>query len=153
MINRKSLMIALGLLALADSRARAQVADPALVDAVRAYDSRMSLTADPGRVQVADFTGDDRADVAAVVEGNGKSALVIFNRTPTGYAPHALYASLPQADYRLRIVPPGRYRVLGGQGSVDVPAAGLELVFPGRSSAMYVWKGDRYQVHGTENYR
>lgn len=150
MIFRISLVIAL--LILAGPSARAQVPDAALRDAVRAYDSRMSLASDPALVQSADFTGDGRTDVAAVLEGGGKTAFVIFNRTPSGFEPHALYASLPRADYRLRVLAPGRYRVVGGQGTVEVTTSAAELVFPGRSSAMYVWRGDRYQVHGTENY-
>lgn len=152
MLFRISLAIALLVTALPVSSARAQVAEAALRDAVEAYDSRMSLTSDAELVQSADFTGDGRPDVAAVLEGGGRSALVIFNRTATGYAPHALYASLPQAGYRLRIVPPGRYRTLGAQGAVEIGSSAVELVFPGRSSAMYVWGGDRYHVHGTENY-
>lgn len=150
MVSRISLLIAL--LSLVGSSARAQVPDARLSDAVRAYDSRMSLSSDPALVQTADFTGDGRADVAAVLEGGGKSAFVIFNRTPSGFEPHALYASLPQADYRLRVVAPGRYRVVGGQGTVEITASAAELVFPGRSSAMYVWRENRYQVYGTENY-
>lgn len=151
MVLRNSLAIAL-LLALSGAGASAQVADPALQDAVQAYDSRMVLTADPERLHSADFNGDGRPDVAAVLEGGGRSALVIFNRTPSGYAPHALYASLPQNGYRLRVVPAGRYRTLSAGGMVEIAAAAVELVFPGRSSAMYVWAGDRYQVHPTENY-
>ena len=152
MIHRNHLPITLAFLALAGSSAAAQVADAELGDAVRSYDARLSLTNDPALIHVADFDGDGRADVAAVLEGGGKSALVIFSRTGSGYAPHALYASLPRAEYRLRVVPPGRYRVVGGQGTVEITASALELVFPGRSSAMYVWAGSRYQVYGTENY-
>ena len=151
MFLRISLAIVL-LLALPGSGALAQVAEPALQDAVQAYDSRMSLTSDPELLKTADFNGDGRPDVAAVLEGGGRSALVIFNRTASGYAPHALYASLPSAGFRLRVVPAGRYRTLDAGGMVEIGAAAVELVFPGRSSAMYVWAGDRNQVHPTENY-
>ena len=40
----------------------------------------------------------------------------------------------------------------GAAGALETTAPSLELVFTGRSSAMYVWGNGRYQVHGTENY-
>jgi hypothetical protein len=151
MIRRSPLVLALSLVALAASRAPAQIAEAALDDAVRSYDSRMELAAEPGP-QVADFDGDGSVDVVAVLEGGGKTALVIFNRTASGYVPHALYASLPHSEYRVRVVPPGRYRIVGAEGTVQTKSSAVELVFPGRSSAMYVWGGSRYQVYATENY-
>lgn len=151
MISRQTLAIVLALLTLGPSRASAQE-DPALAEAVRAYASGISLSSDPAHVHVADFTGDGRPDVAAVLEGNGRSALVIFNRTAGGYQAHPLYASLPAAPWRLRSVAPGRHRILGPEGTVELSAPAIELVFPGRSSAIYAWRGNRYQVFGTENY-
>jgi hypothetical protein len=59
---------------------------------------------------------------------------------------------LPPGDVELRLVPPGRHRVLGLQALIEHPNHGIELVFPGRASALYIWRGDRYQVFGTENY-
>lgn len=151
MNSRQTFGFALGLLALWPARAPAQD-DPALAEAVRAYASGMSLAADPARVHAADFTGDGLPDVAAVLEGGGRSALVIFNRTARGYQPHPLYANLPAGPWTIRTVAPGRHRVLGTEGTVELTSPAIELVFPGRSSAIYAWRGNRYQVFGTENY-
>jgi hypothetical protein len=151
MTSRKTFAFALGLLALAPGRAPAQE-DPALADAVRAYASGMSLATDPALVHAADFTGDGRPDVAAVLEGSGRSALVIFNRTDRGYQTHPLYANLPEGPWDIRVVGPGRHRVLGTEGTLELTSPAIELVFPGRSSAIYAWRGNRYQVFGTENY-
>jgi hypothetical protein len=147
MLYRRTFGIAIAAVAFAAPRATAQP-DADLTEAIRAYDPAASV----GRTQSADFNGDGREDVAAVLERSGKSALVIFNRTAGGYRPYALYASLPSGPVELRVVPPGRHRVLGAAGALETTAPSLELVFPGRSSAMYVWGGGRYQVHGTENY-
>jgi hypothetical protein len=35
---------------------------------------------------------------------------------------------------------------------VQLKNAAVELIFPGRSSAMYVWENGRYQVYGTESF-
>jgi hypothetical protein len=151
MMHRRTLGIAIAAITIAAPQAMAQP-DTGLVEAIRAYDPAASLSADPALTQVGDFNGDGREDVAAVLEAGGKSALVIFNGTANGYRPYALYASLPQGPVQLRVVPPGRHRVLGAAGTLATAAPSLELVFPGRSSAMYVWGNGRYQVHGTENY-
>lgn len=151
MSSRRTLVLALALLALAPARTPAQE-DAALAEAIRAYAPGMSLAGDPALVHTADFTGDGRPDVAAVLEGGGRSALVIFNRTARGYQPHPLYASLPAGPWNIRTVPPGRHRVLGTEGTLELTAPAIELVFPGRSSAIYAWRGNRYQVFGTENY-
>lgn len=151
MIRRRVLGIAIAAVAVTAARALAQP-DAGLAEAVAAYDPAASISSDPAPL-TADFNGDGREDVAAVLTGNGgKSALVIFNRTASGFRPYALYASLPAGPVRLQVVPPGRHRVLGATGALQTATASLELVFPGRSSAMYVWGGGRYQVHGTENY-
>lgn len=150
MVRRRALGIAIFAVALTATHALAQP-DPGLAEAVEAFDPALSISDDTSP-QTADFNGDGREDVAAVLEGGGKSALVIFNRTANGYRPYALYASLPGGTIQLRVVPPGRHRVLGALGSLQTSAPSLELVFPGRSSAMYVWGNGRYQVHGTENY-
>ena len=147
MMHRRTFGVTIAAMAIAVSRATAQP-DAGLAEAIRAYDPAASV----GSTQAADFTGDGREDVAAVLEGGGKSALVIFNRTDSGYRPYALYASLPSGPVQMRVVPPGRHRVLGAAGALETTAPALELVFPGRSSAMYVWGNARYQVHGTENY-
>ena len=151
MNSRQTFALALGFLALWPARTPAQE-DPALAEAVQAYAPGMSLAADPALVHTADFSGDGRPDVAAVLEGEGRSALVIFNRTARGYQPHPLYASLPSAPWNIRTVAPGRHRVLGAQGTVELTSPAIELIFPGRSSAIYAWRGNRYQVFGTENY-
>lgn len=151
MMHSRTLGIAIAAVTIAATRAMAQP-DAGFAEAIRAYDPAASLSADPGLTKTADFSGDGREDVAAVLEGGGKSALVIFNRAASGYRPYALYASLPPGPVELRVVPPGRHRVLGGAGALETAAPSLELVFPGRSSAMYVWGNGRYQVHGTENY-
>ena len=151
MVHRHTLTVAIAAMTLVVPRATAQP-DAGLAEAIRAFDPAASLSADPALTQTADFNGDGREDVAAVLEAGGKSALVIFNRTAGGYRPYALYASLPGGPVRLHVVPPGRHRVLGAAGTLETTAPSLELVFPGRSSAMYVWGNGRYQVHGTENY-
>jgi hypothetical protein len=152
MISRHSLGIALALLAVSASRAPGQDTDAALTAAIRSYAPEMALSSDPGLVHAADFNGDGRQDVAAVLVGGGKSALVIFNGTRSGYQAHALYAVLPAGPWQLNVVPPGRHRILGPEGAVEISSPAVELVFPGRSSAMYAWGGNRYQVYGTENY-
>lgn len=152
MNSRRIIGIAIALLALTGPSALAQEPDAALSEAIRSYNPEASLSSDPALRHAADFNGDGRQDIAAVLEGGGKSALVIFNRTPSGYRAYALYASLPSGPLQLRMVSPGRHRILGPVGTVEIASPALELVFPGRSSAMYAWGGGRYQVYGTENY-
>jgi hypothetical protein len=144
--------IALVLLAVTARGAAAQP-DAALADAVRSYDPAAALSTNPALVHTEDFNGDGQPDVAAVLESEAKSALVIFHRTPSGFRAFSLYASLPPGPMELRVVPPGRHRVLSPQGTVVLSAPAVELVFPGKSSAMYVWGSNRYQVFPTENYR
>jgi hypothetical protein len=144
--------IALVLLAVTARGAAAQP-DAALADAVRSYDPAAALSTNPALVHTQDFNGDGQPDVAAVLESEAKSALVIFHRTPSGFRAFSLYASLPPGPMELRVVPPGRHRVLSPQGTVVLSAPAVELVFPGKSSAMYVWGSNRYQVFPTENYR
>ena len=151
MTSRHTYVIAIGLLALAPARAYGQGTD-ALAGAVQSYSEGMSLSGDPAMVHRADFNGDGLQDVAAVLEGEDKSALVIFNSSQNGYRAYPLYARLPAGPWRLDVVPPGRHRVLGPKGAVDLASPAIELVFPGRSSAMYVWEGNRYQVYGTESH-
>jgi hypothetical protein len=151
MNTRFAFAVALGLLALGPPSAFAQGGD-ALAEAVRSYSPGMSLSSDEALVHRADFNGDGEPDVAAVLESEGKSALVIFNGSRSGFRAYPLYATLPAGPWRLDIVPPGRHRIVGPGGTVETSAPSIELVFPGRSSAMYVWTGGRYQVYGTENY-
>ena len=152
MMSRRTLGIALALLAPTGRDALAQEPDDALAEAIRSFAPAASLSSDPALMHTADFNGDGRPDVAAVVEGGERSALVIFHATPSGYRVYALYASLPPGPLQLKVVPPGRHRVLGAAGTVQVASPALELVFPGKSSAMYAWRDGRYQVYGTENY-
>ena len=131
--------------------ARAQ--DSALVDAVRAFESSIAFDLDTTGTHVADFNGDGLPDAAAILVAPEQRALVVFNaREDGGYAIHPLYTVLPPGDVELRLVPPGRHRVLGPQALVEHAHPGIELVFPDRASALYLWRGDRYQVFGTENY-
>lgn len=141
----------IALLALHASPALAQD-DPALAEAIRTYAAGVSLSPDPANLHVADFNGDGQPDVAVVLDSDGRSALVIFNRTARGYQAHPLYASLPASPWQLRVVEPGRHRILGPEGALELSSPAIELVFPGRSSAIYAWRGSRYQVFGTENY-
>jgi hypothetical protein len=152
MMPLRTLGIALVLLAVS-GRGLAAQPDPALTDAVQAYDPAAAVSTDPALVHTEDFNGDGRPDLAAVLVSETKSALVIFNRTASGYRTFSLYASLPPEPLQLRVVPPGRHHVLGRQGTIDVSAPALELIFPGKSSAMYVWGANRYQVFPTESYR
>lgn len=112
-------------------------------------DARIDDRAD--QVQRADFNGDGLPDVAAVVTRARGSGLVVFTSAPRGYQPIPLYTLLP-GPVRLRVVPPGRHRVLGARREIDLELPALELVFDGKSSAMYVWRQGRYEVHATENY-
>jgi hypothetical protein len=91
--------------------------------------------------------------VAAIVEGPERSAFVIFHSQPDRFAPHPLFTNLPPGPVELRVLQPGRHRVIGPQRSVVIEMPAVELVFPGRSSAMYVWRDGRYRVLGTENFR
>ncbi|HUP00459.1 MAG TPA: hypothetical protein VM737_02935 [Gemmatimonadota bacterium] len=132
------------------SRSSAQ--DAGLVAAVAGFDPGLSLPDGGDLVHWADFNGDGRPDVAAILSGAGGSSLVIFNATNGGFQPHPLYTGLPSGVVELRLVLPGWQRVLGPKGSIDLPHPSLELVFPGRSSAIYAWSNGRYQVFPTENY-
>lgn len=125
--------------------------DSAINQALSSVDP--SLAYDPNAARVGDFNGDGLEDVAAIVAGPEKRALVVFHPTPNGgYVAYPLYATLPPGDVDLRLVPPGRHRVLSPQGVVEHATPALELIFPGRSSALYVWRNGRYQVFATENY-
>lgn len=138
--------LTIGLLA---SPARGQEA--ALQSAIRSFSPQMSLPEEEALVVREDFNGDGRTDVAAVVRGPDRSALIVFHSTPQGYESHPLYTRLPRGDVQLRVVPPGRRPVVGNAGHVRLAHPAVELIFPGRSSAMYVWEGGRYQVYGTES--
>lgn len=126
--------------------------DRGLSEAVSRYDPALRLPDQPDLVQRADFDGDGREDVAAILTDEGRSALVVFHDRPRGWQAFPLYADLPAGPALLVVLPAGRYRVLGPQGAVETSAPALELVFPGKASAMYVWKSDRYQVYPTESY-
>ncbi|MGH7557576.1 MAG: hypothetical protein ACREMD_07330 [Gemmatimonadota bacterium] len=144
----------LGVAALAIAAAadpvRAQ--ESALQGAIRSFGPDMSLPDEQALVIREDFNGDGRQDVAAVVKGPDRSALVVFHGTPQGYEMHPLYTRLPKGDIQLRVVPSGRQSVVGNAGAVQLVHPAIELIFPGRSSAMYAWEKDRYQVYGTESF-
>ena len=142
-------VVALAALAFA-APVRAQ--DGALQSAMRAFGPDMTIPEGENLSVRADFNGDGREDVAAVVRGPDRSALVVFHSTGDGYEMMPLYTRLPSGDVQLRLVPSGRRSVVGKAGGVQLKNAAVELIFPGRSSAMYVWEGGRYQVYGTESF-
>jgi hypothetical protein len=142
-------MVVLAALALAGP-ARAQ--ESALQRAMRAFGPEMTIP-EGGNLSIrADFNGDGREDVAAVVRGPDRSALVVFHSTGDEYEMLPLYTRLPSGDVQLRLVPAGRRSVVGNAGGVRLKNPAVELIFPGRSSAMYVWENGRYQVYGTESF-
>lgn len=124
--------------------------DPDLLGALGRYDA--SLSPVEGLVVRADFDGDGDRDAAAVVTDGRDRAFLVLESDEGAWRVHPLYARLPDTPVRLRVVPPGRHRVLGAKGTVQLTSSGVELVFPGRSSALYVYERGRWQVHGTENY-
>ncbi|HKY60477.1 MAG TPA: hypothetical protein VJP59_05640 [Gemmatimonadota bacterium] len=132
--------------------APAAAQENALQSAVRAFGPDMTIPEGDDLSVRADFNGDGREDVAAVVRGPDRSALVVFHSTGDGYEMRPLYTRLPSGDVHLRAVPSGRHPVVGKAGGVQLKNAAVELIFPGRSSAMYVWEGGRYQVYGTESF-
>lgn len=99
-----------------------------------------------------DFDGDGDVDLAAVVTDGARRSLLVLQADAGDWRVHPLYARLPDGPIELRLVAPGAHRVLGSQGLVELSNPGVELAFPGRSSALYVYQKGRWQVHGTENY-
>jgi len=132
--------------------APAHAQESALQSAMRAFGPDMTIPEGENLSIRADFNGDGSEDVAAVVRGPDRSALVVFHSTGDGYEMMPLYTRLPSGDVLLRVVPSGRRSVVGKAGGVQLKNAAVELIFPGRSSAMYVWEGGRYQVYGTESF-
>jgi hypothetical protein len=126
--------------------------ESALQSAMRAFGPDMTIPEGENLSIRADFNGDGREDVAAVVRGPDRSALVVFHATGDDYEMMPLYTRLPSGDVQLRVVPSGRRSVVGKAGGVQLKNAAVELIFPGRSSAMYVWENGRYQVYGTESF-
>jgi hypothetical protein len=127
--------------------------DPALQEAVRAFDPSAAFVFESDRARVADFNGDGLADVSAILVAPERRALVVFNaRRDGGYSAYPLFAVLPPGPVELRLVPPGRHPVLGPEGMIELAMPALELAFPGRSSALYAWRDGHYQIFGTENY-
>lgn len=147
--GRPAVLTLLGI-GLAAVPARGQ--ESALQDAIRSFGPQMSLPDEESLVVRGDFNGDGREDVAAVVREPERSALVVFHSTAQGYEVHPLYTRLPKGDIQLRLVPSGRRPVMGNAGAVRLAHPAVELIFPGRSSAMYAWEGGRYQVYGTESF-
>jgi hypothetical protein len=136
--------------ALAAGPARAQAFPPGAADAAREIDPELTFPGEGGIAHVADLDGDGRDDVAAILSALDRRALIVFRATPGGYEAHPLYISLPAGDLDLRLVPPGRHRVLDPQGMIEHATPGLELVFPGRSSAIYIWRDGRFRVFELE---
>lgn len=123
--------------------------DARLDRALSRFDADLAIATDPGLVVRGDFNADGREDVAAIVRGSDRSSFVIFHASPAGFQINPLYRNLPD-DAELELVEPGRHRVVGPQHTVTLNSPAVELVIPGRSSAMYVWRRNRYQVYGTE---
>lgn len=142
-------VVALAALAFA---APASAQESPLQSAMRAFGPDMTIPEGENLSIRGDFNGDGREDVAAVVRGPDRSALVVFHSTGDGYEMVPLYTRLPSGDVELRVVPAGRRPIVGNSGIVQLKNAAVELIFPGRSSAMYVWGGGRYQVYGTESF-
>ncbi len=140
------LAVAAVLLALAPAHAQ----DVDLARALRGYDATLTPVED--LAVRADFDGDGDLDAAAVVTDGRNRAFLVFESEAGAWRVHPLYALLPDAPVRLRVVQPGPRRVLGAKRTVELTTPGVELVFPGRSSALYVIRDGRWQVHGTENY-
>ncbi|MGH7565006.1 MAG: hypothetical protein ACREK5_11395 [Gemmatimonadota bacterium] len=144
--------VVLALVAIGVAPVPARPQESALQSAIRSFGPEMSLPEEKTLVVREDFNGDGRQDVAAVVRGPDRSALVVFHGTPQGYEMHPLYTRLPKGDVQLRVVPSGRQPVVGNAGGVQLAHPAIELIFPGRSSAMYAWEKGRYQVYGTESF-
>lgn len=125
--------------------------DARLDRALRKFDADLAIVTEPGLVVRGDFNADSREDVAAIVHGPERSSFVIFHASADGYQINPLYTNLPDGA-ELRLVEPGRHKVIGPQRSVSLDSPAVELIFPGRSSAMYVWRRYRYQVYGTERF-
>lgn len=142
-------LVTVALVGLATTAANAQ--DPALQRAVRSYDPALAWSTDVSPVR-GDFNGDGTNDVAAVLQGADRRSLVVFHGGDDGYTPFPLYTRLPRGEVCLRRIDPGRYRVLGPQGAIELRHESVELVFPGRSSAIYAWSHGRYDTYGTERY-
>lgn len=130
----------------------ASAQEAALQSAMRAFGPDVSIAEGENLSVRADFNGDGKDDVAAVVRSPDRSALVVFHSTNGGYDTVPLYTRLPSGELELRTVPAGRRSVVGNAGSVQLENPAVELIFPGRSSAMYVWERGRYQVYGTESF-
>ena len=124
----------------------------ALERAAAVLDPGLRLPDNAAQLQAGDFTGDGELDVGAILHAGERTALVVFHATPTGYHAHPLYTTLPPGDVAIRVVAPGRHRVQGPEGTIDLALPALELILPGRTSALYVWTRDRYAVYPTESY-
>lgn len=140
---------AIGLTMLAVQLVPVMAQDVTLDRALRQFGAGLAIATDPALVVRGDFNADGLEDVAAIVRGSDRSSFVIFHASDEGFEINPLYRNLPD-DVQLRLVEPGRHRVVGPQHTVTIDSPAVELVFPGRSSAMYVWRRDRYQVYGTE---
>lgn len=111
-----------------------------------------SLRPVEGLVVRADFDRDGDQDAAAVVTDGRRRSFLVLESDEGRWRVHLLYARLPDTAIRLRLAPPGSHPVLGAQGTVELEAPGVELVFPGRSSALYAYRAGKWRVFGTENY-
>lgn len=124
----------------------------ALEAALRELDPSMSVADGPDTIQRGDFDGDGLEDVAAIVTDGRRRALVALHARAGGFRAHMLHARLPDGTVRLRVLAPGRHAALEPRGYVELGTASIELIFPGRSSAIYAWTDGRYRVIPNENY-
>lgn len=149
-MRRTLVLLAVGMVGSAGP-AVAQV-DEAVAGALRALNPAFAPADGPATAQAGDFDGDGRADVAVIVTDGRRRALVALHGGPGGYGGHILHNRLPDGSVRIHVAPPGRRPALEERGYVDLATDAIELVFPGRSSALYAWDGERYRVHATETY-
>lgn len=119
---------------------------------VRDWDAAFRLVEDSELLRRGDFNGDGREDVVAVVTDGTRSVLVVLQSGPDGWSAVPLFTRMPPGRYLLRVVPPGHHRILGPEGTIRTSTDSIELVFPGRASALYVRERGGYRVYGTENY-
>lgn len=126
--------------------------DPGVQSALHDLAPAFRVREGPDALRTGDFDGDGTTDVVAIVTDGRQEALAIFHTGSDGVQAHLVNARLPAGAVKLRVVPPGRHRVLDARGSVILRTEAVELVLPGRWSAIYAWEGGRYRAFPTESY-